>query len=87
MSQAGTQNPQTSFGVFPFVFFFSVLTFSKKENRQILLRVNCASGEFFAAHCYTFSLFWRKHSEKKAVWQQRFIVFSSVSFFDKKLLC
>jgi hypothetical protein len=66
--------------------FFS----KKKENRQILLRLNCASGEFFAAQL----LFSESFSENNVVVvvagkkrQQQFIVFSSLSLyiaFDKK---
>lgn len=75
--------PQALFAAFSTIllFFFGVLTFFlKKENRQILLRLNCASGEFFAAHCYIFSLS-RENTAKKAKRQQQFVVFSSAFFW------
>lgn len=69
--------------------FFGVLIFffKKRKPTKILLRLNCASGEFFAAHCYIFSLSREtlsKHEKKQRRWQQQFVVFFLCAFFDKK---
>lgn len=61
--------------------------FRKKENRRILLRLNCASGELFAAHIVIFSVFRETLAEKNAVWQQQFDQRAIRSFFLIKILC
>lgn len=80
--------PQTSFVVFFVHVLLQCAYFFRKKKTDKFFCEWIAQAENFLPLIVILSVFsGEKHSKKKAVWQQRFIVFSSVSFFDKKLLC